>query len=268
MLHENQIADAAARLDEAEKSRKQIGLLSLVHPGMTLDDAYAIQRAWVGKKLAAGRRVIGHKIGLTSRAMQQALGIREPDSGVLFDDMLFEDSGEVPTSRFIATRIEAELAFVLKCDIAGAACTVFDVMNATDYVVPALEILDTRILRADPATGKTRVAVDTISDNAANAGIVVGGWPMRPDAVDMRWVGAIVSKNAAVEETGLAAGVLNNPATAIVWLLRRLAMQENAGLKAGEIVLSGSFIRPIEARAGDTIHADFGAMGSVSCRFV
>lgn len=268
MLNASEIAAAAARLDEAERTRKQIGLLSLAHPGMTLDDAYAIQRAWMAKKQAAGRRVIGHKIGLTSRAMQQALGINEPDSGVLFDDMLFEDSGEVPTSRFIATRIEAELAFVLKRDIEGAHCTVFDVMNATDYVIPALEILDTRILRADPATGKARVAVDTISDNAANAGIVVGGRPMRPDQVDMRWVGAIVSKNAAIEETGLAAGVLNNPAAGIVWLLRRLATQENKGLKAGEVVLSGSFIRPIEARAGDTIHADFGAMGSVSCRFV
>lgn len=268
MLGENEIAAAAARLNEAERTRKQIGLLSLAHPGMTMEDAYAIQRAWMAMKRAAGRRVIGHKIGLTSRAMQQALNINEPDSGVLFDDMLFEDSGEVPTDRFIATRIEAELAFVLKRDIEGAHCTVFDVMNATDYVIPALEILDTRILRADPATGKARVAVDTISDNAANAGIVVGGRPMRPDAVDMRWVGAIVSKNAAVEETGLAAGVLNNPATGIVWLLRRLATQENKGLKAGEIVLSGSFIRPIEARAGDTIHADYGAMGSVSCRFV
>lgn len=267
ILSANEIADAAARLDEAEKSRKQIGLLSLAHPGMTLEDAYAIQRAWVAKKQAAGRRIIGHKIGLTSRAMQQALGINEPDSGVLFDDMLFEDAGEVPTSRFIATRIEAELAFVLKRDLEGADCTVFDVLNATDYIVPALEILDTRILRADPQTGKARVAVDTISDNAANAGIVVGGRAMRPGEIDMRWVGAIVAKNAAVEETGLAAGVLNNPATGIVWLLRRLAEQEKQGLKAGEIVLSGSFIRPIEARAGDTIHADFGAMGSVSCHF-
>jgi 2-oxo-hept-3-ene-1,7-dioate hydratase len=268
MLSESEIKGAASRLDEAERSRKQIGLLSLAHPGMTLEDAYAVQRAWVAQKLAAGRRIIGHKIGLTSRAMQQALSINEPDSGVLFDDMLFEDSGEVPTARFIATRIEAELAFVLKRDIEGANCTVFDVLNATDYVVPALEILDTRILRADPATGKARVAVDTISDNAANAGIIVGGRPMRPGEVDMRWVGAIISKNAAVEETGLAAGVLNNPAVGIVWLLRRLAAQEGKGLKAGEIVLSGSFIRPIEARAGDAIHADYGAMGSVSCHFV
>lgn len=268
MLTLDDIKTAAQSLDQAERTRQQIGLLSLAYPGMTLDEAYAIQRAWVGLKQAVGRRIIGHKIGLTSRAMQQALNIATPDSGVLFDDMLFEDAGEVPTERFIATRIEAELAFVLKRDLAGEHCTIFDVMNATDYVVPALEILDTRILRADPATGKARIIVDTVADNAANAGIVIGGRPMKPDALDLRWVGAIVSKNAAVEETGLAAGVLNNPASGIVWLLRRLAMQEGKGLKAGEIVLSGSFIRPIEARKGDTIHADYGPMGSVSCRFV
>jgi 2-oxo-hept-3-ene-1,7-dioate hydratase len=267
MMTGDEIERAASQLDDAERTRRQIRMLSLDHPGMSLDDAYAVQRRWVGMKQAAGRAIIGHKIGLTSKAMQQALAINEPDSGVLFNDMLFDDGGEIPTSRFIATRIEAELAFVLKRDIEGEHCTIFDVLNATDYVIPALEILDTRILRVDPQTGKTRTVMDTIADNAANAGIVVGGRPMRPDALDMRWVGAIVSRNAAIEETGLAAGVLNNPATGIVWLLRRLARQEGHGLKAGEVVLSGSFIRPIEARKGDTIHADFGPMGTVSCAF-
>jgi 2-oxo-hept-3-ene-1,7-dioate hydratase len=266
MLTGEQIGRVAARLEEAERSRRQIGMLSLEHPGMTLDDAYAIQRAWIERKLAAGRRIIGHKIGLTSKAMQAALAIAEPDSGVLLDDMLFPDAGVVPSGRFIETRIEAELAFVMKRDLAGASCTILDVLAATDYVVPALEILDTRIQRVDPATNATRAIVDTVADNAANAGIVIGGRPMRPDDVDMRWVGAIVSKNAAVEETGLAAGVLNHPASAIVWLVRRLAGRE-LGLKAGELVLSGSFIRPIEARKGDTIYADYGKMGTVSCHF-
>ena len=267
MLTKAEIESAAARLDEAERTRTQIGLLSLQHPAITLDDAYAIQRAWVEKKVAAGRRIIGHKIGLTSKAMQQALGIATPDSGVLLDDMAFPDAGEVPTSRFIATRVEAELAFVLKRDIEGANANLFDVLAATDYVVPALEILDTRIMRVDPATKTPRKIFDTIADNAANAGIVMGGRPMRPEGFDMRWAGAIVSKNAAVEETGLAAGVLNHPALGIVWLLRRLAEQEGHGLKAGEVVLSGSFIRPIEARKGDTIHADYGPLGTVSCYF-
>ena len=234
---------------------------------MTIDDAYAIQSAWVAKKLAAGRRIIGHKIGLTSKAMQQALNINEPDSGVLFDDMLFADAGDVPAARFIETRIEAELAFVIKRDIEGDARTMLDVLAATDCVMPALEILDTRILRVDPETKSTRKIYDTISDNAANAGIVLGGRPMLPREIDLRWIGAIVSKNAAIEETGLAAGVLNHPAMGIVWLLRRLAAQQGCGLKAGEVVLSGSFIRPIEARRGDTIHADYGPAGTVSCYF-
>lgn len=267
MMEKSDIEAAAAALDQAERSRTQIRMLSLTHPGIGMADAYSIQRAWMALKANAGRRVIGHKIGLTSKAMQQALNINQPDSGVLLDDMLFPDAGIVPADRFIATRIEAEIAFVMKKDIEGAGRSVFDVLDATDYVVPALEILDTRILRVDPDTKKTRTVFDTIADNAANAGIVIGGRPMRSDTLDLRWLGAIVSKNAEVEETGLAAGVLNNPAIGIVWLLDRLANAEGKGLKAGEIVLSGSFIRPIETRKGDTIHADFGVMGSVSCHF-
>ncbi len=266
MLTENEITRAAERLDEAERTKQQIRMLTLEHPEMTLDDAYAVQAAWMARKVAGGRRVKGHKIGLTSRAMQSALNINEPDSGVLLDDMFFADGGEVPTARFIQTRIEAELAFVMGRDLAGADVTLFDVLRATEYVVPALEILDTRILRIDPETKKTRTARDTIADNAANAGIVTGGRPMKPDAVDMRWVGAIVSKNAVIEETGLAAAVLAHPAMGIVWLVRRMA-ERGAKLRAGEVVLSGSFIRPIEARQGDTIHADYGPYGTVSCYF-
>ena len=134
------------------------------------------------------------------------------------------------------------------------------------YVVPALEILDTRILRVDPASGKARTIVDTISDNAANAGIVTGGRAMRPDALDLRWAGAIVMRNAQVEETGLGAGVLNQPARGIAWLANRLAAYGQQ-IEAGQIVLSGSFIRPVEARHGDTILADFGPLGTVGCYF-
>lgn len=267
MLSQTQIASVAARLDAAERTRVQIGLLSLAHPEISLDDAYAIQRAWVAMKLARGRRIIGHKIGLTSKAMQQALSISTPDSGVLLDDMAFDDASEIPTDRFIQTRVEAELAFVLKRDLSDPALTLTDVIDATAYVVPALEILDTRVQRTDPTTKAQRKIVDTVADNAANAGIVMGSRPTRPEAVDLRWVGAIVAKNAAVEETGLSAGVLNHPAHGIVWLVRRLFAQERHGLKAGEVVLSGSFIRPIETRKGDTIHADYGPMGTVSCHF-
>ncbi|MGH6805415.1 MAG: 2-oxo-hept-4-ene-1,7-dioate hydratase [Ensifer adhaerens] len=266
MLNTNEIAEAAKALDDAEASRIQTGLLSLKHPCMTMDDAYAVQSAWVKQKIARGRRVIGWKIGLTSKAMQYALNIDIPDSGVLFDDMMFEDGATIPGDRFIQPRIEAEIAFVMKAPLAGPNVSVFDVLNATDYVTPALEILDTRILRVDPETKKARTIVDTISDNAANAGIVIGGRAMRPQDVDMRWMGAIVSRNAEVEETGLGAGVLNHPARGIAWLANRLASYGDR-IDAGQIVLAGSFIRPVEARHGDTIVADFGPQGTVSCFF-
>jgi 2-oxo-hept-3-ene-1,7-dioate hydratase len=266
MLSANQIAAAARALDEAERSRVQMGQLSLAHPGLTIDDAYAVQSAWMESKLAAGRKVIGRKIGLTSRAMQSAVNIDEPDYGVLLDDMLFPDGGRIPTDRYIELKIEAELAFVLKDRVAGPRCTVFDVLNAADYVVPALEILDARIQRIDPASKATRKVVDTIADNAANCGIVLGGRPFRPQDADLRWISAIVSKNGMVEETGVAAGVLNNPANGIVWLADKLAPR-GVVLEPGQVILAGSFIRPIPCSRGDTIHADYGPFGTVSCHF-
>ena len=259
------VAEAAAALDRAERSRTQIGLLSLANPGMSMDDAYAVQAAWVERKLGDGRRVIGRKIGLTSKAMQAALSIDIPDSGILLDDMWFEDGATVPPGRFIQPRIEAEIAFVMKSDLKGEVSE-DDVLDATDYVQPSLEILDTRILRADPQTGRTRNVCDTIADNAANAGVVLGGERIAPRAVDLRWVGALVMKNGEVEETGLGGGVLDHPARGIVWLSRRLA-EYGDFIRAGEVVLSGSFIRPVETRPGDSIVADFGPHGTVSCHF-
>ena len=266
MLTDDQVTAFAHRLVEAERTRTQTRAVSILHPDATLDDAYRIQDAFVARKIEGGRTVKGHKIGLTSKAMQAAVGIGEPDSGYLLDDMFFYDGATIPKDRFIGLRVEAELAFVLRHDLAGADLTIFDVLDATAYVTPALEILDTRIFRVDPETGATRRVVDTVGDNAANAGIVVGGRPFRPGDHDMRWIGAICSKNGAVEETGLAAGVLNNPANGIAWLARRLAGQ-GRGLRAGEIVLAGSFIRPIEVGPGDTIVADYGPFGTVSCYF-
>ncbi len=266
VLHEDEILGAARRLDEAERSRRQMPLLSLEHPAGTLDHAYAIQREWMRIKLAAGRKVIGRKVGLTSRAMQLAVGIDTPDSGVLLDDMMFEDGATIPGDRFIMPRIEAELAFIMGERLFGPGVNMVSVLGATAYVVPAIEILDTRIFRSDPKTGRPRTVFDTVADNAANAGIVLGGHPMPVHDVDLRWSGAIVHRNGVVEETGLAAGVLNHPARAVAWLCNRLA-QDGEGLEAGQIVLSGSFVRPVEARSGDVMHVDFGPLGSVSCRF-
>lgn len=257
---------AARALLQAEATLQQIGLLSLTHPQMTLDDAYAVQAELVAMKRAQGRKGIGWKIGLTSRAMQEALKIDTPDSGVLLDDMLFADGATVPVGRFIQPRAEAEIAFIMARDLSGAATTREDVIAATAHVAPALEILDTRILRSDPATGKARIITDTVSDNAANAGIVLGAQRHTVGAHDLRWVGAVVKRDGVVEETGLGAGVLDDPVTGILWLVHRLA-RYGRGLSAGDIVLSGSFIRPIEAPAGSSFHADFGPFGQVRISF-
>jgi 2-oxo-hept-3-ene-1,7-dioate hydratase len=261
-----QIAVLAQRLFDAERGGIQTGVLSLEYPDAGMDDAYAVQAELVRLKLAAGRVARGWKIGLTSKAMQYALNIDIPDSGVLLDDMFFPDSATIPAGRFIQPRVEAEIAFVMKSPLSGPDVSIFDVINATDFITPSLEILDTRVLRVDPATKKARTIFDTISDNAANAGIVMGGRPIRPDAADMRWMGAIVSRNGQVEETGLGAGVLNHPAAGVAWLARRLSTY-GGRIEAGEFVLSGSFIRPVEARHGDTIVADFGPFGTVSIYF-
>ena len=180
--------------------------------------------------------------------------------------MLFESGETIPCDRFIETRIEAEIAFSMKYSLEGKDITREDVLNATEYVFPALEILDTRIDRKDKKTGKLRVVFDTISDNAANAGIVSGLSKNNPKNFDLRRVGAIVSRNGEVEETGLGAGVLDDPVTGIIWLVNRLS-NYNQKISAGEIILSGSFIRPIEARKGDDFFADFGDFGTVTCKF-
>lgn len=267
MLTNEQIVDAAKRLDEAERTRTQIGQLSLQYPAITIDDAYAVQKAWVAAKIAAGRRMIGHKIGLTSKAMQQASQISEPDFGTLLDDMRFADGTDIPMARFIVPMVEVELAFILGRRLEGDRVTMFDVLSATDYVVPAMEIIDARIHRLDPDTKRPRKVFDTISDNAANAGIVTGGRPIKPLDADLRWVAAILSKNGAVEDSGVAAAVLNHPANGIAWLAKKFA-PHGVALEPGQIVLSGSFTRPMPVAAGDTVTADYGPLGAISCRFV
>jgi 2-oxo-hept-3-ene-1,7-dioate hydratase len=257
---------AALQLFEAERTRRQIGLLSKAHPKWSMADAYAVQAALVKRKIADGRRIIGWKIGLTSKAMQDALKINIPDSGVLLDDMLFASGATIPKGRFIQPRVEAEIAFVMKSDLSGPDCTSSAVATATDHVVASLEILDTRILRVDPETKATRTIVDTIADNAANAGIVLGALRHKPAAFDLRWVGAIVKRNGEVEETGLGAGVLDDPASGIAWLANRLIEQDDH-LRAGDVVLSGSFIRPVEATPSSIFEADFGNFGIVNIQF-
>ena len=265
-LAKEDVGRLAAELENAELTRQQVGHFSRRHPDMEISDSYAVQRAWMAIKKTKGRVPIGRKIGLTSRAMQRSSNITEPDYGLLLDDMLFEDGRDLPFDRFIEPRVEVELAFILNRRLEGAAVTLFDVLGATDYVVPAIEIIDARIQRIDPETGQMRSVLDTISDNAANAGIVLGGRPVKPDALDLRWVGAIMHRNGSIEETGLAAAVLNHPANGVAWLARRLAPY-GEGLDPGEIILAGSFTAPQHAGRGDSFHVDYGALGSISVRF-
>ena len=267
MLDNATIESLARQLYEARKTRTPLRHFSMQHPGMTLADGYAIQRAWVALELADGRSIKGRKIGLTSRAMQVSSQIDEPDYAPLMDDMFLQQGGDIPVSRFIAPRVEVELAFVLGRAIEGPGTTLFDVLRATDYVTPALEIIDARIEQFDRETREPRKVYDTISDFAANAGIVLGGRPVRPMDVDLRWVGALLHKNGVIEETGLAAGVLNHPANGVAWLANKIA-PHGERLEAGDIVLAGSFTRPTTAVRGDSLHADYGALGSVSFRFV
>ena len=267
MLDPQTIVTLARRLYQARRSRSQLRHFSREHPAMTVADGYAIQREWVQLELNDGRAIRGRKIGLTSRAMQQASQITEPDYAPLMDDMFFEQGSDLPFDRFIAPRVEVELAFVLGRPLRGPGVTLFDVLSATEYVTPAVEIIDARIEQFDRETKAPRKVFDTISDFAANAGVVLGGRPVKPDAVDLRWVGAMLSRNAVIEETGLAAGVLNHPATGVAWLANKIAAYDE-GLNAGDIVLAGSFTRPTTAQAGDSFHADYGPLGSVAFRFL
>jgi 2-oxo-hept-3-ene-1,7-dioate hydratase len=267
MLAPELIDDLARQLQQARRDRTPLRHFSRQHPEMTIEDGYAIQRAWVRLELAAGRTIKGRKIGLTSRAMQLSSQITEPDYAPLMDDMFFDAGGDIPIDRFIAPRVEVELAFILGKPLQGPGVTIFDVLSATDYVVPAIEIIDARIEQFDRETRAMRKVFDTISDFAANAGIVLGGRPVRPLDVDLRWVGALLHKNGVIEETGLAAGVLGHPATGVAWLANKIAPYDE-GLRAGDVVLAGSFTRPTPAVQGDSFHVDYGPLGSVSFRFV
>ncbi|MBE8596758.1 2-oxo-hept-4-ene-1,7-dioate hydratase [Xenorhabdus sp. BG5] len=267
MLQQEIVSRVARRLHQAEQSRDQIRQISLDYPEITIEDAYAIQREWVDLKIREGRILKGHKIGLTSKAMQASSQINEPDYGALLDDMFFQDGGDIPCERFIVPRIEVELAFVLAKPLRGPNCTLFDVYNATDYVVPALELIDARCHNIDPETQRPRKVFDTISDNAANGGVIIGGRPIKPDALDLRWVSALLYRNGVIEESGVAAAVLNHPGNGVAWLANKLA-PHGVQLEAGQIILAGSFTRPVPARKGDTFHVDYGVLGSISCHFV
>lgn len=266
MLSKEELTKEANRLNKAEQDRQQEKATTILYPEMDINDAYGIQKTWMDMKISEGRKIAGYKIGLTSRAMQKSMNINEPDYGTLLDNMVFEEGTEIDSSAFLDPKIEVELAFYLKKPLFGDNLSIIDVLNATDYVVPALELIAARTFRVDPETGYKRTVFDTISDNAANAGIITGGLPVRPDDIDLRYVPALMYRNAVIEESGVSAAVLNHPAKGIAWLAKKY-FPHGISLEPGQVILAGSFTRPVPVRPGDTFSVDFGPLGNISCHF-
>src|SRR6478735_7384881 len=261
MLSDETITQIAAELAEADRNHSVIPRITARYPEATVEDSYAIQGVWRDSQIAAGRRLVGRKIGLTSKAMQQATGITEPDYGVMFDDTVHESGSEIPVDHFSNVRIEVELAFVLKHPLEGPDCTLDDALAAIDYAIPALEVLNSHI----ELEGRT--IVDTIADNAAYGAMVLGEVRKRPDEIDLRWIPGLLYRNDEITETGVAAGVLDHPATGVAWLANKFH-QHGARLEAGEIILAGSFTRPMWVSRGDEVLCDYGPMGTIACRFI
>lgn len=259
MLTNDEVHRAAEALLQAEERRKPIKQLSESFPGMEIDDAYRVQSAWAQSRIEKGAQIVGHKIGLTSRAMQKASNITEPDYGRIFDDAVFDDGAQIDAARFSKPRLEVELAFIMGSDLEGPGVKAYDVIRATEFIVPALEIIDYR-------TEVPRAITDTIADNAAFGAIVTGGRVIKPRDVDIRWVGATLSKNGIIEESGVSAAVMGHPAAGVAWLVNKLHAVD-AKLLKGQIVLAGSFTRPVDIAAGDVIHADYGLLGAIAVSF-
>ncbi len=260
MLSDKAKSDIADSLIEAKRKKKPAKRPSELYPDMTIEDAYAISSIVAERNTADGANLIGHKIGLTSMAMQRASNIHEPDFGYLFDTMLIEDGAKVSHDAYCTPRVELELTFRLGRALKGPNVGLLEAMDAIDCVIPSIEILDAHF-------EEPRKILDTVSDNGAAAGIVLGGKVFRPGEVDLRWVSGVLYRNTDIEETGVAMGVLGNPVLAVAWLANKLAPFDTA-LEPGHLVLSGSFVRPVWAGKGDTIRADFGPLGSLSVQFV
>lgn len=267
MISSELALELAERHERARREVVSIDPITMDHPELGIDDAYAVQQAWVDLQIANGAHLVGRKIGLTSRAMQQQMKIDEPDFGALLDYMIMRSGVQLRHADFVDPKLEVEVAFIIGQRLSGDSVTVEQVLAATEFVQPALELIDARSHRVHPVTKRPRTIVDTIADNAADAGVILGGTKVAPTDVDLRWIGAIFSCNGVVEETGLAAGVLGHPANGIAWVARRLAPYGQA-IEPGQIVLAGSFTRASATRPGDEFVADYGPLGTVTCSFV
>ena len=252
--------EAAHALLRSYDQGQAIPQLSATYPGLDVEDAYAIQLEQVRAWEAAGRSVAGHKVGLTSLAVQKQLGVNQPDFGHLFSDMFVLSGAPVPSGTFIQARVEPEIAFVLKTDLAGPGVSVADAIRAVDFVVASLEIVDSRI--ADWNITLT----DTIADNASSGGVVLGTRPQRLGDVDLRLTGATLYRNGRLLHTGAGASVLGSPISSLVWLANTLG-RLGTTLRAGQVVLPGAITPMVPGRPGDTVTAVFAGLGSVTARF-
>jgi 2-keto-4-pentenoate hydratase len=250
----------AAELEAARAGSAPIAPLTDADPGLSVADAYTIARRGIDRRIAAGARVVGHKIGLTAVAVQEQLGVDEPDYGTLLDDMRVLDGGVVDAARFVAPRVELELAFHLAEPLVGPDVTAGDVQRATAFVSPAIEIADSRI-----ADWRITLA-DTIADNASSGAFVLGGARVRPDELDLAAIDMALARDGDVIERGSSAAVLGDPRAAVAWLANALAAF-GTHLRAGDIVLSGAGTRMAPARAGERFTGDFGGLGTVSVAF-
>jgi 2-keto-4-pentenoate hydratase len=261
MSSEASLEEIAAALRDAESSRKPIPPLAARWPDLDVADAYRIQLLNIASRVDAGARVRGHKVGLSSRAMQEMMGVREPDYGHLLDDMFVFEGHEVPMGDMIAPRVEIEVAFVLGEALPAEGCNAADVIRATEFILPAIEIIDSRI--ADWQIG----IVDTIADNASSAKVVLGGNPVRLTDVDVRAIGATLLRNGETVESGTAAAVLGNPVTAVAWLAQTVSAF-GVSLEAGQVVLPGSCTRAVAVESGDVVRAEFDHLGPVEVQFI
>lgn len=258
MLTAEQRSAMAHALYRAEVDRAPIEPFTITHPDADLDDAYAIAQAVTALKVAAGRTIKGYKVGLTSKAMQQATGATEPDYGTITDDWIVPEASTVDTSRLNRPLAEVELAFVLAHDLGGPGVTAVDVIRATDFVLPAIEIVDTRYAGRGP-----KPLIDSVADAAWCGLVMLGGRPVRLTDIDLRCEGASLVKNGTIEETGIGSAVMGNPINAVAWLANKLA-SFGVTMEAGSVVLSGSFLKAIPFRGGDTIAAMFTTLGDVT----
>lgn len=256
----SKIEKFSKHLQKAEIERKGVAPLTELDANISIEEAYKIQLHTVQKKIEEGQKVVGKKIGLTSIAMQKLLGVDQPDYGHLLDGMVIENHGVIKSDKVLQPKVEAEIAFVLKKDLVGPRVTVMDVIQATDYVIPALEIVDSRI-----ADWKIQLQ-DTIADNASSGLYVLGGKPMSIEQVDLAQMGMVLYKNGEIMNTGVGAAALGHPAVCVVWLANQL-YQFGHHLKAGEVILSGALSAAIDAQSGDYFHARFAHIGDVGVRF-